>query len=393
MKSEFAAIHRGSAALALFALAGWAPAGFWTQTSTQPVEALGHPSAEARLQSLADSLQGDFQFFAYGDQRALADGEWQAMVAHIAALDAQADHAPTLFVLDTGDIVESGLFSDQYHQLRELLGPIRHLPYLVALGNHEVDNEANPLARTQAAAFLAGSVRDSFPESAEQLHWEWSHGPLRILAIDSNVWVYRRPTETDEQHLERAEAELQWLQDRLAEPEGGRHTILALHHPFLQSSSKHRDTASSLWNTEFAGKRLIDLLADGGVDMVLTGHTHTYELFRLQREDGNALWMMNLSGRPRGAWLGMGAWLRRATDIRGKESSWLAGKGFTPIAGWTVEQCEAMQKPERDQFAIFTVAADGALAVRMHYQAEEPPYRLEVDTLRPLLPAIPPNPD
>jgi hypothetical protein len=308
------------------------------------------------------------------------------MIGHIARLDAGPEEPPILFVLDTGDIVQDGRHAEQFHQVRDLLAPIRQLPYLLAVGNHELAGERDPRGRQQTEIFLRDSVRPNFPGASGELHWEWSHGPLRILALDSNRIVYRQKGESSRQHRARATAELEWLRERLGEPEGARHTILALHHPFVQSSAKHRESAIELWGMEHGGTRLLDLLADAGVDLILTGHTHTYELFRLTREDGRGLWQMNLSGRPRGAWLGLGAWERRATDIRGQETVWLDRKGFDALPGWSVEQTEVMLPPERNQYAVFSVAPSGEVSVRVQFFEKKPPYALVPSRRRELLP-------
>jgi hypothetical protein len=83
----------------------------------------------------------------------------------------------------------------------------------------------------------------------------------------------------------------------------------------------------------------------------------------------------------------LGAWERRATDIRSQEQNWLRRKGFDDLPGWTIEQSEVMLPPERDQFAVFTVSPTGELAVRLCFVGKKPPYALEVQASRPLLPA------
>jgi hypothetical protein len=135
----------------------------------------------------------------------------------------------------------------------------------------------------------------------------------------------------------------------------------------------------------------LDLLVDAGVDLILSGHTHTYELFRLRRADGRQLWHLNLSGRPRGAWLGLGAWERRATDIRGQEAAWLDRKGFDELPGWSIEQTEVMLSPERDQYAVFAVGPAGELSVRVCFFDKKPPYAPAPTSRRELLPAPAPR--
>jgi hypothetical protein len=70
------------------------------------------------------------------------------------------------------------------------------------------------------------------------------------------------------------------------------------------------------------------------VDLVLTGHTHTYGRFRVTRRD---------------------------------------------VGGWNVTQEEAMTNEEIDQCGLFTVEADGGVTLSMVYlgrRSEETPVRL-----------------
>ena len=61
---------------ALFATA--ATAGPWPEGSSLPLLPLENASLQERVAQLGPRLQESFQFVAFGDQRALADGEWQA---------------------------------------------------------------------------------------------------------------------------------------------------------------------------------------------------------------------------------------------------------------------------------------------------------------------------
>ena len=125
-----------------------------------------------------------------------------------------------------------------------------------------------------------------------------------------------------------------------------------MHHPFLQSSSKHRAQARALWSLTAAGRTLAALFAESGVDLVLVGHTHTYERFRVTRADGRGFQVVNLSGRPKGAFLGLGAGARRAHRIApGGEARFLADHGWRDLDGWTIVQEEAMTRDEANQFA------------------------------------------
>jgi len=349
------------------------------------MEALGHPTLAERIRQTGSDPAAGYRFVVYGDQRALADGEWQGMIQSVSAWLKEGTDPPLLFVLDTGDIVESGRHSDQFAMLREILRPIQPLPYLLAAGNHELANEQRSEARQNLNAFLP--LPPGFAD-LQSYHWEQSVGALRLVALDSNVLVYRRPAESEAEHATRAAAELAWLEKQLADDSPDQHTILVLHHPLIQTSKKHRESARDLWSTQVEGRRFMDWLLDRGVDLIVCGHTHSYELFRIERTDGKGLWHLNLSGRPRDSFLWFGAGARRVHDIQGKEIEELEDDGFEGIDAFDIQQVEAMTEDERNQLAIMTVSETGALRMQLVYFDRDRPYDAQMGSERALLPAV-----
>ncbi len=344
----------------------WAVSGPWPGTSRQAVRQLHHPLLEARAAALDPAPEAGFRFAAFGDQRALADGEWQGILAAIAAIATQDERL--LFLLDTGDIVDDGRPTDQFAMLRHILSPVRQLPYLVSVGNHELHDNEIPAARANTGAFLA-YLDPGF--SARRMYYRKDVGDASFLFLDTNDFIYgehggggRCPPDPGS----RAAAQLAWLARELGVDPGNapvpaaRVKVVVMHHPLLQASKRHLGHARTLWNCREAGSALADLFADGGVDLVLAGHTHTYERIRLRRNDGREFALVNLSGRPRTSVLWFGARARRPEKIAGREREWLTAKGFTGLERWDIRQEERMD-PEReaDQFGIFTVEEGGGL--------------------------------
>ena len=345
--------------------------GQWPTSSREPVRALQHPGVDSRVRALSPGPEAGYKFVFYGDQRAEADGEWQAMLARIRKLS-QADER-ILFIADGGDIVQDGRHADQFPHLAEsILAPVRALPYLVAVGNHEA-RENSPLARRSVGTFLGYLDKDF---SSERFYYRKDIGPVRYLFLDSNDMVY-----DDLKQGRRRGAQLDWLTAELERKAPDTPTtIVLMHHPLVQSSNVHQDEAARLWNLTVGGKRLVDALIDGGVQVVLTGHTHTYERFQVtRRRDGRTLDVVNVSGRPRASVLWVGSSLRRARDIRGKESAWLGGKGYRGLDAWKITQVELMQKQdEADQFGVFTVEAGGGLILEMQFIDDDRPQGFRV---------------
>ncbi len=359
-------------------------AGTWPTGSHLPVAPLDHPTLETRAASLEPGPEHGYRFVVFGDQRALADREWPTLVRRIGEL-AAAD-GRLLFMVDTGDIVNDGRYADQFPFARKILAPARALPYLVGVGNHEVYNNRSGVARDQLSAFLRALDAGFAPD---RMYYRKDVGPLRLLFLDSNDLVYgpggrgpaREAARAASAASERADrpadgpatgretAQLDWLQTQLDEIAAGPSAtvVVVMHHPFVQSSPKHSEEAGALWSYRYHGKTLPDLLLDGGVDVVLCGHTHTYERFRVQRPDGRSLVVINFSGRPRSSFLWFGAGSRRARDIRGHEQQWLAAHGWHDLSGWQLAQEDAMTASEADQFGVFTVEPAGGLLLELCY--------------------------
>lgn len=346
----------------------------WPDGSDLAVEPLDRPTAEAAVAEAA-AAGAPFRFAVFGDQRAMADGEWQELLRRI--VEWERDHGDLAFLIDTGDIVNDGRHTNQFHRLTtEILAMAPELPYLVGVGNHEVHNNEDPAARAHTAAYLR-ALDPRF--SAERMYYRKDLGGVAFLFLDTNDLVYgdageRGACPPEPEPGSRAATQMEWLAAQLAETRAAepKLVIAVLHHPFVQSSAKHRESAASLWNLRVDGTPFVDLLVDGGVDVVLTGHTHTYERFRLDREDGARLDVVNLSGRPRGSAFGLGAGLRRARDIRGEERERLADRGWKGLEPWAITQVEWLPKDEEaDQFAVFTVEPGGGLTMEVRFLDEE----------------------
>ena len=348
-------------------LAGGCGGAAWPRTSTlERVPPLSHPTLRERAQ--ASSIDEGYRFAVYGDQRALLHtGESEALLKRVGAL-AQTDPG-LLFMVDTGDIIDNGNYGDQFEVLRELLSSASTLPYLVSVGNHEIDAGYSDRARRNTIDFLSN---EDNPLTDDRLYFSHTLGPVLFLFLDSNRLVYGpEGAETLELVTARRVEQLQWMNAQLAaRGPSVKRTIAVFHHPMVQSSRIHRDRAKEMWNRRYAafeGRRFTDLLMDGGVDIVLTGHTHTYERFVLRREakPDHLLHVVNVSGRPTTA-------SRQATDLRDQPKA-LQGWGWQ-TEGYTIEQLDVMLPgTERNQFAVLAVEPDGRIDLEMYYNNPEAP--------------------
>ena len=345
------ALMRSHATAALVVCLGLPLAGcYWPRSSTVPVPRLAHPAFDAATAG----IQAPFHFAVFGDQKGLAkSGEWDALLRDLGSLD-----PPPAFVLDTGDIVENGIHRDQFAQLEQILSVVSDLPYLLAVGNHEIDDDA---AKGHVVEFLGGVIgRDAF--SVDQLYYAKTVGSLRLLVLDSNDLVYPERGACRGRYPvgERGSRQLRWVVGELATPWDG-HTVVALHHTLILSATKHEDHARCLWNGAYAAhgdRTLPEILIDSGVDLVLTGHTHTYEVIRVER-GGRAMLSVNVSGRSGGS--------RRARPVSDPMTAFVA-RGWD-MSGWDgVSQGAVMPSGSLvNQFDLVTVTADGELECAIYH--------------------------
>jgi hypothetical protein len=178
--------------------------------------------------------------------------------------------------------------------------------------------------------------------------------------VDTNDWVYREGP---------SEAQLKWLDEELHHEVHP--TIVVMHHPFILSAQKHRDHARRLWNVmhrwhggqKSRRQSLPERLISGGVDLVLMGHTHNYEAFRLERGARKML-AVNISGRPIGGFKGA----RRAQNwTRAEVKRKLGDRGFERLDQWdSIQQLDFMARDEEtDQYGVVTVGRDGKLGLQV----------------------------
>lgn len=336
----------------------------WPTTSTHPVPVQEHPTLNEAVRQQGIDGRKPYRLVVFGDQRALADGEFQALVQAIADREAALEEGPPLLaVVDTGDIVDNGKHADQFTMLHEILEPLRAYPYLVSVGNHELDQDIDFQGRRNFTTFMGDAAGPLFAET--RLWYRLDVPGLRLIFLDTNQWVYRRDDHLPEHRRE----QIDWLAGQMSENFDGT-TILAMHHPLVISNQKHRSLAAQLWGLKRGDELLASLIASG-TDLVLTGHTHTYERYRMTSPAGDRFHLMNVSGRPRDSFLWWGDGSRRAQDIQGREIEHLGRAGWRRefLEGWTIEQLDAMtdKDTEANQWAEITVHPDRRVEVEMFF--------------------------
>ncbi len=206
---------------------------------------------------VGDSGTGD------ASQRAVRD----AMIA------GTVGEAPHLF-LHVGDIAyEAGLdqeytenFFDQYRTI------LRSTPFWPSRGNHDADSS---LASTQSGPYFEAFVVPTAGEfggapSGTQAYYSFDHHNVHFIVLNSA-----------DGDLEPPSTMLDWLEADLASTLQ-EWIVAVFHHPPYSKGSHDSDSGTdSAGRLVLAREYLLPILEAGGVDLVLSGHSHGYERSRL----------------------------------------------------------------------------------------------------------------
>ena len=184
---------------------------------------------------------------------------------------------------------------------------------------------------------------------------------VRLLILDTNDLVYGPSGKGDDPFDHpRVQRQFLWL-EAVLEKSDPRPIMVVMHHPLISSSRKHRKSAADLWSLTWRGRTLPEIMAEGGVDLIFTGHTHTYERFRLKSPGGSTIHLVNVSGRPRDSFFWWGSGARRAHDWRDDTIEHLRAAGWKNLDGWLVEQKSPMLDEQENQWAEIRVYPDGKI--------------------------------
>lgn len=194
-----------------------------------------------------------FSFIAYGDSR-----DRYAPKRHMALASNFLKHKPS-FIISTGDLLLGGpsasasMFSDDWtlNFFRPLQGIIEKVPYLLVVGNHDQDSPAG----------LEG-IQEAFPNLKESCYYSfrYSNTHFVILHVSNQMQEFR--------------SQKQWFDEEMKNAQDADWRIVLLHvSPF--TTGKYRNYEWTLSGRE----DFLDACVRNNVDLVLSGHDHSYQRF------------------------------------------------------------------------------------------------------------------
>jgi 3',5'-cyclic AMP phosphodiesterase CpdA len=195
------------------------------------------------------------------------NGDAATYKAHFEKAIAQVNAAKVDFVLIAGDLTQSGKpeeFADFKKAIKSIHAPVWFVP-----GNHDAGHKFN-------SGHVEGTITRERVETCEKnLGPSWfskKRAGVRVLGINSSLLG---------SGFEREEELWKFLEHELAKPVR-MPTILFMHYPLYLKSMD--EPGGDYFNMEPAPRRrLYNLLKQGGVKMVLTGHLHRS---LVHRQDG-----------------------------------------------------------------------------------------------------------
>lgn len=203
--------------------------------------------------STASAEAKPFSFVYFGDAQNDLRSMWSRVIR-----ESHRDMPKAAFFLHAGDLINNADDDGQWGEWFEAGGFINAMiPCVPTPGNHEYAKD-NPEDKESTKRHLSKNWNPQFtlpmngPEGLEESCYYIDYQGALIISLNSNVGPL---------------SQVEWL-DKVLSNNPNRWTICTFHHPIF-STAKDRDNADvrAAWNPLFDRYK---------VDLVLTGHDHTY---------------------------------------------------------------------------------------------------------------------
>lgn len=232
-----------------------------------------------------------FSFVYFGDAQNDIKSLWSRVIR-----GAYSDASKARFIIHAGDLVNAGSRDAEWGEWFGAGGWVNGMvPSIPTPGNHEYpkhNDGTRALTKHWRAQF---TLPENGPTALSETAYYVDYQGVRIISLNSN---------------EKLQEQVGWLESILSN-NPNRWTICTFHHPVF-SSAKGRDNAElrRLW------KPLLDKYR---VDLVLTGHDHTYARSNLKigvstrDNETGTVYVVSVSG-PKMYNLEREAWMQRAAE-------------------------------------------------------------------------------
>jgi len=172
-------------------------------------------------------------------------------------------------VLHAGDLVESSLPEDRvradFNRAAGLLDRL-DVPWLLTPGDHDInptERIANSADRSREAMFLE-LLKSRDEGLKETFHRSRRVGNWRIIVLNSHDYLHADPRWGVTFLARLSQDQISWLRDELREAQSDAGIVVLIHQP--------------LWYNWAAWSEVHKILADAGVSLVISGHTHYPQL-------------------------------------------------------------------------------------------------------------------
>ncbi|GMU22336.1 MAG: hypothetical protein AMXMBFR13_24220 [Phycisphaerae bacterium] len=217
-----------------------------------------------------------FCFVYFGDAQTDVRSLWSRVIR-----EAHADAPRAAFMLHAGDLIdraESDALWGEWFGAGSWLNAM--IPVIASPGNHEYASEKGPDGKNRRFLSRHWAAQFAFPRNGpaglEESAYFIDYQNLRVISLNSN---------------ERQDEQVLWLDEVLTNNDR-EWTAVTFHHPIF-SMARDRDNAS----LRDAWKPVFD---KHGVDLVLTGHDHTYGRSKLLVPEQNTSSGTNWRSAPSG---------------------------------------------------------------------------------------------
>jgi hypothetical protein len=210
-----------------------------------------------------------FSFMYFGDIQVVENAQSDFDVWGELAKAAVAKNPGLAFILQGGDIVESGINQNEWGNfLRNANASLGDIPFFPTNGNHE----SNFLSGKPELYLIMFDLPQNGPEGFKGEFYSFDYGNTHVVILNS--WVFSGEQKLTDADLARLD---KWVLDDLAASNAA-FKIMVTHLPIYPV---HSDTAANKMREHWA-----KLFERGGLDVAFVGHQHVYS--RLQPMTGGA---------------------------------------------------------------------------------------------------------